>query len=75
MVIDVKVTMNLEQDKNDDVRNEIECSSGGNKESYNMRFPTKTSTYSLRKRRRVITYVESVCCDDTINSMDPDFET
>ena len=60
---------------NDDTGNEIIKSSGGIKESYEMRFPTKKSTYRLRKRRRVTTYVESVCSEDTKNSMDSDFET
>ena len=75
VVIDVAMTMNLVQDKNDDDRNETECSSGGIKESHDMRFPIKASTYRLRKRRKVITYIESVCSDETKNSMDSDFET
>ena len=54
--------------KNDDAGNEIIRSSGGIKESYEMRFPTKTSTYRLRKIRRVITYVESVRGDDAKNA-------
>ena len=61
--------------KNDDAGDEIIRPSGGIKESHGMRSPTKTSKYRLRKRRRVITYVESVCSDDTKNSMDSDFET
>ena len=75
LVIDMKATPHPELNKNDDARNEIKKATGGIKESHEMRFPTKTSMNSLRKRRRVITYVERVCSDDTKNSMDSDFET
>ena len=75
LVIDMIAAPHPELNKNDDTRNKIIRSSGGIKESHEMRFPTKTSTHSLRKRRRVITYVESVCSDDTKNSMDSDIKT
>ena len=75
LVIDLREVPQPDLNENGGAGNEIIRSSGGIKESYKMRFPTKTSTYRLRKRRRVITYVESVCSDDTQNSMDSDFET
>ena len=75
IVIEMREVPQPDPNKNDDAGNEIIRSSGGIKESYEMRFPTKKCTYSLRKRRRVITYVESVCSDDTKNSMDSNFDT
>ena len=63
------------QKGNDNTGNEIIEPTGGIKESYELRFPTKKSTHRLRKRRRVITYAESVCSEDTKSSMDSDFET
>ena len=71
-------TKKVEQPKqkgDDNTGNEIIELTGGIKESYEMRFPTEKCIYRLRKRRRLVTYVESVCSDDTKTSIDSDFDT
>ena len=75
MRIEMREVQHPDKNENYDTGNEIIRPSGGIKESYEMRFPTEKCTYRLRKRRRLVTYVESVCSDDTKNSMDSDFDT